>query len=149
MKLTVTQATLNDIFDLNQLLTMLFDFEEEFTPDSQKQSIALETIIQNQQIGTIFVAKIDNKSVGMVSLLYTVSTALGGKVALLEDMIVASPYQNQGVGKALLSHALAFAQNQKIKRVTLLTDKTNTKAQRLYQAFGFEESIMLPMRIVF
>jgi len=47
MKLTVTQATLNDIFDLNQLLTMLFDFEEEFTLDSQKQSITLETIIQN------------------------------------------------------------------------------------------------------
>jgi ribosomal protein S18 acetylase RimI-like enzyme len=53
-------------------------------------------------------------------------------VALLEDMIVASPYQNQGVGKALLNHALAFPQNQKIKRVALLTDKTNTKAQRLY-----------------
>jgi len=85
----------------------------------------------------------------MVSLLYTISTALGGKVALLEDMIVASPYRNQGVGKALLSHVLTFAQNQKIKRVTLLTDKTNTKAQRWYQTFGFEESIMLPMRIVF
>jgi ribosomal protein S18 acetylase RimI-like enzyme len=68
----------------------------------------------------------------MVSLLYTVSTALGGTVALLEDMIVASPYQNQGAGKALLNHALAFPQNQKIKRVALLTDKTNTKAQRLY-----------------
>ncbi|MBN2826123.1 MAG: GNAT family N-acetyltransferase [Campylobacterales bacterium] len=146
MKTTITQATLGDILALNALLNELFSQEEEFNPNDKQQQRGLEEIICNENVGTIFVAKIEDKVVGMVSLLYTISTALGGKVALLEDMVVASSYQNQGIGKALLNHAIAFAQNQNIKRITLLTDKTNINAQRFYQAFGFAKSSMIAMR---
>lgn len=148
MKTTITQATLNDIDALNTLLNELFNQEEEFSPNDKQQKAGLEAIIANETIGIIFVAKVDSEVVGMVSLLYTISTALGGRVALLEDMVIHSNYQSQGIGKALLTHAINYAKAQNIERITLLTDQSNTKAQSFYQSFGFQTSPMIPMRLL-
>lgn len=63
--------------------------EAEFTPDVEAHTRALSTIIANPDMGSITVAKDQGRVVGMVSLLFTVSTALGERVGLLEDMIVA------------------------------------------------------------
>ena len=145
---TITQATLKDIPALSQLLDEHFSQEEEFTPNITHQEEALQKIIANKEIGTIFVAKVDNRVVGRVSLLFTVSTALGGRVALLEDMVVSSNYQNRGIGKALLDHAIEYAKAQQIERITLLTDQSNQKAQKFYSSFGFEVSPMIPMRFL-
>ena len=82
----------------------------------------------------------------MVSLLYTISTALGGRVALLEDMVIQQTHRNQGVGSALLKYALAMAQRQQVQRITLLTDADNTAAQRFYRRHGFQPSPMQPWR---
>ena len=83
----------------------------------------------------------------MVSLLYTVSTALGERVALLEDMVVAEQERDKGIGSRLLGEAVAFAKLVGCKRITLLTDGANRAAQRFYQGHGFDVSTMLPMRI--
>jgi GNAT superfamily N-acetyltransferase len=145
---TITEATLHDVPALSQLLYQLFAQEEEFTPNGTHHAKALQTIIENREIGTIFVAKVDNKAVGMVSLLFTVSTALGGKVAWLEDMVISTKHQSQGIGKALLAHAIKYAKAKQIERITLLTDQSNHKAQKFYQSFGFEGSPMIPMRLM-
>jgi len=55
---------------------------------------------------------------GMVSVLFTVSTALGGRVALLEDLVVAPEARGQGSGSALLQAAIAFAKESGALRVT-------------------------------
>jgi ribosomal protein S18 acetylase RimI-like enzyme len=83
----------------------------------------------------------------MVNLLYTVSTALGARVALLEDMVVAPQARGRGLGSALLTHAIAHARSQGCRRITLLTDGVNDSAQRFYARHGFTGSGMVPMRM--
>jgi GNAT superfamily N-acetyltransferase len=83
----------------------------------------------------------------MANLLYTVSTALGGKVGLLEDMVVRPEFRGQGVGLALLSAAIEYAQQVGCLRLTLLTDVDNLSAQQFYQRAGFAQSSMVPMRL--
>ena len=68
--------------------------------------------------------------VAMVNLLYTVSTALGARVAILEDMVVLSKVRNQGIGSTLLKHAIQFAKEQGCQRISLLTDDDNEGAHR-------------------
>ena len=87
--------------------------------------------------------------VGVVSLQFLESTALGGRVALLEDMIIHPSRRGQGLGKQLLSKALTHAQEQGCLRVTVLTDHDNRLAQALYEKLGFRSSRMIPMRRVF
>lgn len=141
------KAVLEDIKELNRLLSALFSQEAEFVPDAQKQAKALTMIINDASIGDIYVAQKDGKVVGMVNILYTISTALGERVAILEDMIVDEAFRGQNIGSALIEHAVAKTKAAGCKRITLLTDGDNTKAHGFYSGFGFVKSSMVPFRL--
>lgn len=145
----VSIATLAEIDELVHLLNVLFTQDIEFEPDYKKQKAGLEQIISNPLVGEILVMKVDGKVAGMVSLLYSISTALGGKVAILEDMVIDKDFRRKGLGKELLQEAIAFAQKRGCLRLTLLTDYDNEAAIRFYQSAGFSLSKMIPLRLVF
>jgi GNAT superfamily N-acetyltransferase len=145
----ITLATLADLDELVHLLNVLFTQDIEFEPDFIRQRIGLELIILNREIGEILVMKMDGKAIGMVSLLYSISTALGGKVATLEDMVIDPGCRAQGLGKELLNAAIEFAHQRGCLRITLLTDFDNDRAIRFYQNAGFSLSKMIPLRLVF
>lgn len=145
----ITLATLAELDDLAHLLNVLFTQDIEFEPDYEKQKAGLEQIIANPELDEILVMKIDGKVVGMVSLLYSISTALGGKVAILEDMVVDKEFRRKGLGKELLHEAIAFARRRACLRLTLLTDFDNETAIKFYKCAGFSLSKMIPLRLVF
>jgi len=144
----IEMATTSDIPTLCTLLDYLFSQEVEFKPDHETQSRGLEMILNNNNIGNIFVAKNNEKIIGMVILLYTVSTALGERVALLEDMVVSPNERGLGIGSMLLDHAVKYATEEGCKRITLLTDKTNIGAQKFYKQHEFNRSSMIPFRMI-
>jgi GNAT superfamily N-acetyltransferase len=143
----ISPATAEDIPVLSALLTELFTQEAEFRPDPAAQTRALAQIISSPHIGIVLVARSESGVVGMVNLLFTVSTALGKRVALLEDMVVSRRFRGAGVGSELLRRAIELARAEGCKRITLLTDKTNESAQRFYRKQGFGLSTMVPMRL--
>ena len=144
----VELATMQDIPRLCELLKILFGQEREFCYDETTQAKGLAMILCDASIGRIYVMKEEGYIVGMVSFLWTVSTALGAKVAWLEDMVIDVPYQKKGYGKMLLHEALDAMKVLTCKRVRLLTDADNVHAQKLYQSLGFEHSSMQPMRLL-
>ena len=144
----IEMATTSDIPTLCTLLDYLFSQEIEFKSNHETQSRGLEMILNNNNIGNIFVAKKNKTIVGMVILLYTVSTALGERVALLEDMVVSPNEQELGVGSMLLDHAVKYATEKGCKRITLLTDKMNIRAQKFYKQHKFNRSSMIPFRMI-
>jgi len=142
MSLFINPANSDDITELCTLLHSLFSQEAEFSPNTELQTRALQQVIDNPHIGIIFVARQNHSVVGMVSVLFTLSTALGAEVGLLEDLVVTPNARGLGIGKALLEHVLAFADTRKLARISLLTDADNAAAQRLYQQAGFQRSNM-------
>ena len=138
----------SDISDLVELLKALFDQEAEFKPNSEAQRKALSKIILDPKIGIILVAKDDEKILGMINLLFTESTALGSRVAILEDMVVLSKFRGEGIGSKLIDYAISEAKKEGCKRITLLTDIENTKAQSFYHKKGFVKSKMMPYRLL-
>lgn len=143
----ITRAKISDIPALCELLSILFSQEAEFKPNHEAQSRGLSKIINNPEIGTILIARQGRQVIGMVNLLYTVSTALGERVALLEDMVVSPNTRGSGVGSLLLEQAIDFARTNGCKRITLLTDSNNESAQHFYQKHGFGFSAMVPLRL--
>jgi rubredoxin/ribosomal protein S18 acetylase RimI-like enzyme len=142
----IRTATESDVARCAELLEILFSQEHEFTANAEAQSRALSMIIRNPELGRIFVADIDGMIEGMVMLLFTVSTFLGRKAALLEDMVVMPAWRSKGVGTRLIDHAVDFANREGFGRITLLTDQDNDAAQRFYREHGFARSEMVVFR---
>jgi GNAT superfamily N-acetyltransferase len=139
---------MEDIKELCRLLHQLFTQEAEFLPDEMSQEIALKKIISDESVGEIFVAQKNDEIVAMVNILYTVSTALGAKAAILEDMIVDKHYRGQDIGSFLMDFALKCIKIKGCMRVTLLSDSDNFKAHKFYEKHGFVKSAMIPFRKV-
>lgn len=143
----IEKALISDIPALSELLSFLFAQEVEFSPNTEAQIKGLSTIINNPELGTILVYREGSEIMGMVNLLFTISTALGERVAILEDMVVSPKARGSGIGSELLSHAISFARTYGCKRITLLTDSGNQGAQRFYAKHGFTASSMAPFRL--
>jgi GNAT superfamily N-acetyltransferase len=142
----VRTALISDVPRCADLLEILFSQEHEFTADPETQSRALSLIIDNPELGRIFVCEVEGVVEGMVMLLFTVSTFLGKKVALLEDMVVAPHWRHKGIGSLLINHAMEFARKEGLGRITLLTDGDNDAAQQFYKSKGFAQSEMVVFR---
>jgi ribosomal protein S18 acetylase RimI-like enzyme len=145
----VRPASLDDIDVLAGLLSILFAQEADFIPDTKRQAQALRLIINQPDVGQILCATDEAGIVGMVSILFTVSTAEGGRSAWLEDMVVHPDKRSRGIGEQLLNEAIRATQKAGCRRITLLTDATNDAAMRFYQRTGFIRSQMIPFRLHF
>ena len=140
-------ATIEDLPQLVTLLGVLFEEEADFVPNAAKQRRGLEVILSDPRIGRIYVAREGARVVGMVSTLYTISTAEGGMAAWLEDLVVLPECRGRGIGPALLSYAIGAARDAGALRMTLLSDEDNALAHAVYAAEGFQFSGMRPMRL--
>ncbi len=139
-------ATPDDLPALADLLAELFTLETDFQPDRARQIAGLRLILDNPALGRLFVARADGAVVGMVNALITVSTAEGGRVLLLEDVIVRRERRGDGLGRRLVEHALAWAADEGMTRVTLLADAGNAPALAFYARLGFTPSAMRVLR---
>ncbi len=147
--LRIEAATLEDMPRLVELLMALFAEEEDFTPDPRKQEHGLRLILEQPNRGRIFVLRTDHTVVAMINLLFTISTAEGGPVVVMEDLIVHPQHRRMGCGGRLLQHAIQFARQKGFHRITLLTDRLSAESQAFFNKHGFTFSSMIPMRMVF
>jgi GNAT superfamily N-acetyltransferase len=147
---TIEPATADDLPELTDLLCQLFTQESEFAPDRAKQMRGLRLIVDNPSRGRVFVLRSGNRLLGMINLLITISTAEGGFVLVLEDLVVDADFRGNGLGSQLLERAIQFAREKKFLRITLLTERVReADAQRFFRKHGFVDSNMLPMRLTF
>src|SRR5580693_7308063 len=118
----IEPATIEDLQSLAELLVDLFSQERDFRPDYNNQMRGLRLILEQPSRGRIFVLRSANQIIGMINLLFTISTAEGGFVILLEDLVINSNFRRQGMGGQLLNYAIDFARQKDFLRITLLTD---------------------------
>lgn len=147
-KVRIEPATIEDLRDLTEMVMDLMGLEEDFTPNREKQEHGLRLILEQPNRGRIFVLRNGHTIVGMVNLLFTISTAEGGFVILMEDFIIHPDHRGQGFGSRLIDHVIKFAESRDFLRITLLTDKMSDSSQEFFMDHGFQFSHMIPMRRV-
>jgi len=143
----IEPATLDDLPQLTELLFDLFTLEGDFKPDRTKHMRGLRLILEQPSRGRVFVIRQDGQIHAMINLLFTISTAEGGFVLLLEDLIVHRDHRHRGFGDMLLAYSIQFAREKNFLRITLLTDRANDEAQKFFKTHGFLDSKMIPLRM--
>ncbi len=144
----VETATIEDLDPLVSLVMELMDLQGDFSPNQKAQTKGIRLILEGPNRGRIFVLRSDDRIFGMVNLLFTISTAVGGFVVLMEDLVVHPDHRGQGYGSLLVQHVIEFARQKDFKRITLLTDKLSADSQGFFKKHGFEFSHLIPMRLL-
>jgi ribosomal protein S18 acetylase RimI-like enzyme len=113
------------------------DFDNGVVADLEAARAFIETLARYPDY-RIYVAQIDNEVVGVYSLL--IMHKLGHKCvpsAILEDIVVATSRQRQGLGKALVAHAMTMARSKNCYKLVLSSNARRTDAHRFYDQLGF------------
>lgn len=142
----VEPATIEDLPALTELVMDLLSGSGDFSPDRVLQERGLRLILEQPNRGRIFVIRNKDRIFGMVNLLFTISTARGGFVILMEDCVIHPDHRGQGYGAMLVNYVIEFAKRKNFKRITLLTDRMSAESQEFFKKLGFEHSHMIPMR---
>ena len=95
------------------------------------------TEIVNSESTLMFVARVDNQIVGLLTLaIFRIPTAMR---AWIEDVVVDSSARGHGVGEALNHAAIAEAKRRGAKTVDLTSRPSREAANKLYKRLGFVE----------
>lgn len=141
----IRKAEISDIDQLSYLLTELFTIETDFKIDENIQKQGLKLIIEDQN-SVVLLKEIDGKIVGMCTMQRLISTAEGGIVGLIEDMVVLSGNRGRGSGSELLMEMEKIASSMGMKRIQLLADKNNRDAIDFYMKNGWNGTSMICLR---
>ncbi len=144
-KINILTAKKADIDGMCHLLEQLFSIEKDFSPDRERHKRGLNLLLADKK-AVLFVAKEGDKVVGMCTLQFFISTAEGGKVALLEDLVVDKDWRGRGIGTALLKTAEQYCQKNAVSRITLLADKDNHAALNFYKKHHLQETNLIALK---
>ena len=131
---TVRPARPDDIETMTELLAELFTIEADFAVDPTVQRRGLQLLLKNPDQACVLVAETVGKIVGMVTVQLLTSTAEGGRVGLLEDLVVHGGWRGRGVGTSLLREVETWAHKRGLLRLQLLADKENLPGLEFYRA---------------
>ncbi len=146
-EIIIRQALPSDMPRLCSLLDDLFTLESDFAPDVEKQMRGMSMMVADPT-GDSFVAVAVKgvEVIGMATVQTLVSTAEGGRVGLVEDVIVRKNLRGKGIGTMLFERIVAWGREKKITRLQLLADKTNHTALDFYRSRGWKTTSLIALR---
>lgn len=133
-----------DICAIESLIKQLAeDLGETFSIDQKQYEVHYHAMNQYPDIYQNYVYCIDDVVAGFLSLLLYRSFFHKKGTALINEVIVRKEYQGQSIGKALVSHAMAAAQEQGMDEIEVGVMKDNTRALSFYRRNGFNQEYLL------
>jgi GNAT superfamily N-acetyltransferase len=134
--ITIRQAVLADI----EPLSVLFDAYRQFYGREGNVAAAKKFLLDrfNHGESVLFIAHEGSDAIGFTQLYPSFSSVSLERIFVLNDLFVNELGRRKGAGSKLLSAAADFAKAVGAIRLGLSTGNTNTTAQALYEAEGWE-----------
>jgi ribosomal protein S18 acetylase RimI-like enzyme len=134
-----------DIDSLLTLLQQLFSIEQDFAIDADKQRKGLQLLIE-QKDALLLVGEVKSEVIGMCSLQRVISTAEGGYVGLVEDVVIDSAFRGRGIGRQLLTAMEQNAVAAGLLRIQLLADQDNSVALKFYGRNDWQQTALRALK---
>lgn len=136
-----------DIPAMVALLKELFSIEADFQFDPERHQRGLTLMLANcRKHRCVMVAENLGEIVGMASAQTLISTAEGGIVALVEDVVVKMGWRCRGIGSHLLREIEAWAARRGARRLQLLADQENAAGLQFYSREGWRRTRLICLR---
>ncbi len=143
----IRNGSLSDLDDLVGLLKALFSIEKDFHFNESAQRQGLTLMLSNSSnLRSLKVAEINQEVIGMCSAQMLISTAEGGRSALVEDLVVKTSCRGRGIGSRLLQSVEKWAKENGAKRLQLLADQKNSPALEFYEKQNWTKTQLVCLR---
>ena len=117
--------------DYPQIVSLL----EQLYPKNEPLDFSeFQKVVENP-VNNIFVAKINDKIIGIGTIVCY--NKLGGKVCVIEDVVVSENYRKKGIGRELVNFLLKKAKDYGANFVDVNTRRSDAKD--FYAKLGFKE----------
>jgi GNAT superfamily N-acetyltransferase len=133
-------ADASDLSDLTSLIERYWEFERIRGFDAAHITTLLNELFRSPDLGQIWVAKIDDHSVGYLLAVYLFSLEHGGMMAEIDEFFVVHEKRSLKIGTALLDAATTAMAQRGITHLQLQIRASNSSGQRFYEQHGFEVS---------
>lgn len=138
----MSHATINDAF---KLLSEFLRHDEHYLASSQVYGdegdralkTALNQFVDRPELGFVWLAYEGALPVAVCVVSFAISTSIGGLVAKLDDVFVASDKRAQSVGSNHLDQLKTELRRLKVRRIDTSVHQGNEQARMFYIKHGF------------
>jgi len=133
---SIRQAVLADLEQLSVLFDGYRQFYGRASDVAAAKQFLLDRFSHNESV--LFIAHEGSVAVGIAQLYPSFSSVSLGRIYILNDLFVNESGRRKGVGSKLMGAVVDNAKKAGAIRLGLSTAFTNTSAQALYEAEGWE-----------
>lgn len=139
MKIQFTQAENPDV---HIILLMMQEFNsiDNYPFDKNKTEKNLFELINNKNLGRIWLIKSNNIIIGYVVLAFGFSFEYGGRDAFIDELFIKADFRNKGIGQKTMSFLEEKARELNINTLHLEVETHNNNASKLYVKNGFKNN---------
>jgi GNAT superfamily N-acetyltransferase len=111
--------------------------------DDNHVETALENALKAGSSARFFLGYHENRAAACCLLNIGSGIEAGGDYAWINEIHVTEEYRRMGIGKALLSHVLRWAEERGYRYIASVTSPNNRAARQLFERQGFDSSDMI------
>ncbi|HIK42299.1 GNAT family N-acetyltransferase [Thermoleptolyngbya sp. M55_K2018_002] len=137
MVATIQLAEITDLDIVLQLVQAFHRFESVDLSAKQREN-SLRSLIENPELGGIWLICCDSQVIGYVALCLGYSIEFAGKDAFVDEFYIEPNFRGRGLGRQTLELIKDLAREMGIQALHLEVGRSNIKAQNLYAQAGFE-----------
>ena len=129
--------------NLDEILPLIRQYQQFYRAaniDDERNRAFFGQFADSHERGIQHLYRVDGVAAGFSTVYFNFSSAAARPVAVLNDLFVAQPYRRRGIATELVRHAAAQVAEQGYDHLHWLTQRSNKKAQRLYDALGARSS---------
>ena len=98
---------------------------------------ALDLFLNRPEMGFVWLAYKEEEAIGVCVVSYAISTSIGGVVAKLDDVFIASEKRSAGAGSEMIRQLKDELRSRGILRIDIGVHVRNGAGRRFYERLGF------------
>lgn len=139
----VAIESINEV-NLNEVLPLIRMYQEFYEVIDISEDVNRRFFLQfgeNSPLGCQFAYRRDRCFLGFATVYFSYSSIATGKIAILNDLFTMPEARGQGIGRALIERARAYAASHGATRLQWLTAPDNAQAQLLYNSLETKNTL--------
>ena len=132
----IDAATLSDLDEIVPLFDGYRVFYRQSSDLAATRAFLHERLSRGESV--IYLARVGARAAGFAQLYPTFGSVSLGTRWILNDLFVDPAHRRHGLGRALTLRAMQHTRDTDAHQLMLLTEHSNTAAQRLYESLGWQ-----------